>query len=52
MKGLRIDVRRVEDVRRVAVVVVGPVGDRPQRGAGLESARRPEHGHEGHEAAV
>src|SRR5690606_16034046 len=50
--GLRVDVRRVQDVRRVLVVVLPPVGDRAQGGTGLEHARLAEQGHEGHEAAV
>ena len=37
--GLGIDLRRVQDVRGVLVVVVRPVGDRPQRRAGGEQVR-------------
>ena len=50
--GGRIRLRLVEDVRRVLVVVVRPVGHRPQRGAGGEHVRRREHRHQRDEAAV
>src|SRR3546814_4679188 len=50
--GLRVDVGRVEDVRRVLVVVLRPVRHRAQGGAGLERARFAEQRHERHEAAV
>src|SRR5206468_12378327 len=36
---LRVVLRRVEDVRRVPMVVVRPVGHRPQRRAGGERVR-------------
>ena len=50
--GLSILLRNVEDVRRVAVVVVRPVGYRPQRRAGREDVRRREHRHQRDEAAI
>ena len=50
--GLGILLRHVEDVRRVAVVVVRPVGHRPQRRAGGEDVRRREHRHQRDEPAV
>ena len=50
--GLRVQLRRVEDVGRVLVVVAGPVGHRAQRGAGLEHVGFAEQRHERHEAAV
>ena len=49
---LRIDVRRVQDIRRVLVVVGGPVRHGTQRGAGLEDFRGAHQGHQAHEAAI
>ena len=49
---LGVVLRLVEDVRRVAVVVVRPVGHRPQRRAGGERVGRGEHRHQRDEAAV
>ena len=50
--GLGINVRRVEDVRGVVVVIAGPVGDRAQGGTGLEGLGRAKHRHETHEATI
>ena len=49
---LRIDVRRVQDIRRVLVVVGGPVRHGTQGGAGLEDFRGAHQGHQAHEAAI
>ncbi len=49
-RGIALGV--VENRRCVVVVVVRPVGDRPQRRASREHTGLGEHGHQGHEPAV
>src|SRR5262245_267831 len=50
--GFGVALRRVEDVRRVAMVVMRPIGDGAQRGPGGEDVGFGEHGHQRDEAAV
>jgi hypothetical protein len=50
--GLRIVLRFVQDVRGVVVVVMRPVGHRPQRRTGRECVGRREHRHQRDEATI
>ena len=50
--GLGVGLRRVQDVRGVAVVVSGPIGDGAEGGSGGEDVGLGEHRHQGDEAAV
>ena len=49
---LPVILRKVQNGARVAVVVVSPVGNGPERRAGLEGLSRREKTHEGDEATV
>ena len=50
--GFGIGLRGVQDVRRVAVIVSGPVGHGAKRGAGGEDIGLGKHRHQGEETAV
>src|SRR5690625_6558586 len=50
--GKGIDIGRVENIGRIGMIVVVPVGDRAQGRAGGENIGRPEQRHQRHEAAV
>src|SRR5262245_2062932 len=50
--GFGVVLRDVKNIRRVAVIVMRPIGDGPQGGSGGEDVRLGEHRHQRDEAAI